>query len=88
MSAFPGIYDVGCPYCPAVFDEHCVTASGKPRPRREGHAPAPHPRRLRPVLQPVQHRRRVRPMGERPMSTWHTYPHRDLIDHDDGKEED
>lgn len=37
MSAFPGIYDVGCPYCPAVFDEHCVTASGKPRPRRDPH---------------------------------------------------
>ena len=37
MSAFPGIYDVRCPFCIAKVDEYCTTASGKPR-----HSHSPH----------------------------------------------
>lgn len=37
MSAFPGIYDVRCPFCIAQADELCTTASGKPRHRHSPH---------------------------------------------------
>ncbi|MEU2418847.1 hypothetical protein ABZ546_13805 [Brachybacterium paraconglomeratum] len=37
MSAQPGIYDVRCPYCAAIADQVCATASGKPCHRHDPH---------------------------------------------------
>lgn len=38
MSAFPGIYDVSCPYCLVTTGHECVSSSGKRRGRHDPHA--------------------------------------------------